>query len=224
MDREKLFEAYLKECKEHGEICGQGNPLAKILIVAKEPHDPELQGKELMDYISKKWERCRINNPERRKDLVTWGFYQELIEKVYKEEYQNNIHDKTVFDFEEYAYTTELSSEPRLRSNYSKAKKNIYKRLKHFSESDFIKDFPVVILACGGYIRNDDRVRQIDDTFCVEFTKREDISKNNWICTHYNKKDRQKQLVIHTRQLSRDVNPELLCRIAEIIREHLNIK
>lgn len=224
MDREKLFEEFLNECKAQGEICGQGNPLAKILIVAKEPHYPELRGKELMDYISDNWQRCRINNPKRRKDLITWGYYQALIEKIYKEDYQNKIHDKSVFDFEEFAYTTELSSEPRLRSNYSKAKTNIYKRLKHFSESEFIKKFPVVILACGGYIRNDDRIRQIEETFGVEFAKREDISKNNWICLHYNKRDKQKQLVIHTRQLSRDVNPELLCKMAVVIRKHLKIE
>lgn len=224
MDREKLFEAFLRECKSHGVICGQGNPLAKILIIAKEPHGQELEGDDLKKFIEDTWNHCRINNPERKKDLVTWGYYQDLIEKIYREEYETNPHDKNVFDFEEVAYTMELSSVPRLHSNYSKAKLAIIDRLKLFSESSFIKDFPVIILACGGYIRNNDKIRQIDNTFHVYFEGRVDISKNNWFCTHYNKENRKKQLVIHTRQLSRDVDSQLLYRIAEVVREHLNIK
>ncbi|MBR5029309.1 MAG: hypothetical protein IKX51_08820, partial [Bacteroidales bacterium] len=93
-----------------------------------------------------------------------------------------------------------------------------------FSESSFIKDFPVIILACGGYIRNNDKIRQIDNTFHVFFEERVDVSKNNWFCSHYNKENRKKQLVIHTRQLSRDVNPQLLCRIADVVRDYLTIK
>ena len=221
MDREKLFEAFLSECKRRGEICGQGNPLAKILIIAKEPHGLEEDSKKI---IEDNWKSCRVNNPERKKDLVTWGYYQDLIEKIYKEEYETNTHDKNVFDFEEFAYTTELSSVPRLRSNYSKAKPAIYDRLKFFSESGFIKDFPVIILACGGYIRNNDKIRQIDNTFDVYFEERKDVSKNNWFCLHYNKENRKKQFVIHTRQLSRDVDPLLLCRIADVVRDYINIK
>ena len=38
MDREELFEVFIQECKERGEICGQGNPNGNILIIGKEPY------------------------------------------------------------------------------------------------------------------------------------------------------------------------------------------
>ena len=225
MDREKLFEDFLSQCKdkERQEICGQGNPNADILIIGKEPHDSEREGEELKKYIKTNWERCRVNYHERKKELVTWGFYQDLIEMIFEEEYESKARNKNIIDFEELAYTTELSSMPRLHSNYSKSKTAIYDRLKFFSTSDFIKDFPIVILACGGYIKNNDKIRQIDDTFHVNFERRYDIAKNNWFCTHYNKENRQKQLVIHTRQLSRDVHPDLLRKIASVVREYFGM-
>jgi len=93
--------------------------------------------------------------------------------------------------------------------------------LKLFKHSDFIKSFPVIILACGGYIRNDDKVREIDDTFHVTFSKRYDYSTGNWFCTHYDDMD-PKRLVIHTRQLSNGVSYKMIDEMASVIREHLD--
>ena len=44
MDREKLFEDFLTQCKSKSreEICGQGNPNADILIIGKEPYCEEI--------------------------------------------------------------------------------------------------------------------------------------------------------------------------------------
>ena len=39
MDRTKLFEEFLAECKNRKEWSGQGNPNADILIIGKEPHN-----------------------------------------------------------------------------------------------------------------------------------------------------------------------------------------
>lgn len=39
MEREKLFEEFLKACEEKKHICGQGNPNADILIIGKESTD-----------------------------------------------------------------------------------------------------------------------------------------------------------------------------------------
>ena len=90
-----------------------------------------------------------------------------------------------------------------------------------FKNSDYIKSFPVIILACGGYIINDDKVREIDNTFHVTFSERFNFSKGNWFCTHYDDKN-PNRLVIHTRQLSNGVSYEMIDKkMAPIIRDHL---
>ena len=39
MNREKLYEKFLEDCKNRKERCGQGNTNADILIIGKEPHN-----------------------------------------------------------------------------------------------------------------------------------------------------------------------------------------
>ena len=217
MDREKLFEEFINECeKEPLTLCGQGNPNADILIIGKESTD--ISEKSLVQNI----ERCRNKmerdaprpiNPKNK----TWANYQYLLDEIYQR--KSDYDDK--WDFEKYAFTTELSSTPRKNSKYSEAKSSIQDRLRFFEKSKFIQDFPVIVLACGGYIRNNDKVREIDDTFHVTFSKRYDYSTGNWFCTHYDDTN-PKRLVIHTRQLSNGVSYEMIDKMASVIRDHLD--
>ena len=94
--------------------------------------------------------------------------------------------------------------------------------MRFFEKSKFIQDFPVIILACGGYIKNDDKVREIDNTFHVEFSQEygKKESKNRF-WTHIDKKDPRK-LVIHTRQFSNGISKDLIKEMASVIREHLS--
>ena len=125
-------------------------------------------------------------------------------------------------DFEKYAYTTELSSVPRKQSNYSNAKSSIQDRLRFFKESKFIQDFPVIILACGGYIKNDDKVREIDNTFHVEFCREYGSKESkNRFWTHVDDKNAPTKLVIHTRQLSNGVSKDLIKEMSKVIRVYL---
>jgi len=216
MDREKLFEEFINECeKEPLTLCGQGNPNADFLIIGKESTD--ISEKSLVQNI----ERCRNKmerdaprpiNPKNK----TWANYQYLLDEIYQR--KSDLDDK--WDFEKYAFTTELSSTPRKNSKYSEAKSSIQDRLRFFEKSKFIQDFPVIVLACGGYIRNNDKVREIDDTFHVTFSKRYDYSTRNWFCTHYDDTI-PKRLVIHTRQLSNGVSYEMIDKMASVIRDHL---
>ena len=90
-----------------------------------------------------------------------------------------------------------------------------------FKDSDFIQDFSVIILTCGGYIKNDDKVREIDNIFHVEFCKEYGSKESkNRFWTHIDKKDPRK-LVIHTRQFSNGISKDLIKEIASVIREHL---
>jgi len=216
MDREVLFEEFINECEKNNQICGQGNPNADILIIGKESTDTR------EDALYRNIERCR-NKMERDAlrpidpNNKTWANYQNLFDNIYCR--KSEFIDK--WDFEKYAFTTELSSIPRKNSKYPEAKQFIQDRLRFFEASKFIKSFPVVILACGGYIKNDDKVREIDNTFHVEFSQEygKKESKNRF-WTHVDKND-PRRLVIHTRQLSNGVSKDLIKEMASVIREHL---
>ena len=104
--------------------------------------------------------------------------------------------------------------------------------MKIFEQSKFIQSFPVIVLACVNYIRNqgEGADRQIDNAFDVEFDgELKGWHKNQkgklWFTTHHSKDKRK--LVIHTWQFSlRYVNNEdrewLIKEMANVIRDHLS--
>lgn len=224
MDREELFEKFLKECKIRRKWSGQGNPNADILIIGKEPYNADLITDEvkIQEKLQTQEDICRSGYGEAPRDAKnpTWYNYQKLIEEVYKNRREFN---PKLFDFEKYAFTTELNTTFRPKAVLdAKTRNNINERLHFFKESKFIQSFPVIILACGGYIRNNDKVREIDNTFHVEFCQEygNKESKNRF-WTHFDKNDPRK-LVIHTRQLSNWVTKEMIYKMASVIREHLD--
>lgn len=230
MDREKLFEAFLSECKRRGEICGQGNPNSNILIIGQEPfYENDTYEKDegkRIDYIKKNYDDCcdparRINIPARKGISTTWKNYQKLIDIIYPDKPK----EYSIIDFEKYAYTTELNKVPRKNRKLDKTTiDNINSRLIFFEKSEFIQSFPVIILACSGYIINQNDNRQIDKTFHVSFEngRRYDCpdSSGNWFCTHYDKKNPDR-LVIHTRQFSMYMRNDLIKEMASEINNHL---
>ena len=218
MDREKLFEKFINECaNEPLNFCGQGNPNADILIIGQESTDiceEALIRKIKLCRDKKDRDAPRPIDPKNK----TWANYQELLDEIYcrKSEYVDK------WDFEKFAFTTELSSTPRKQSNYREAKPFIKERLVFLKDSEFIQDFSVIILACGGYIKNDDKVREIDNTFHVEFCKEYGSKESkNRFWTHIDIKDPRK-LVIHTRQFSNGISKDLIKEMASVIREHLS--
>lgn len=239
MDREKLFEEFIKVCRSNDQICGAGNPNAHILLVGQEHYAKKRidDDKQWKDYLEENYGYCSVdNNPWIKKDendnrwrnyqnpSKTWYYYQQLINKALPK--RLNRSGRELRDFEFDAFTTELNNEAKPSSivngkeEREKLRERIEARLKVFKHSDFIKSFPVIILACGGYIRNNEKVREIDDTFHVTFLERLDFSKGNWFCTHYDDPN-QNCLVIHTRQLSNGVSGKMIDKMASIIRGHL---
>lgn len=215
MDREKLFEKFLEDCKNRKEWCGQGNPHADILIIGQESTDisEEALIRNIMLCRDKKDRDAPRPIDSKNK---TWANYQELLDEIY---FRKSEYNK--WDFEKFAFTTELSSTPRKQHNYKEAKPSIKERIVFFKDSDFIQDFSVIILACGGYIKNDDKVREIDNIFHVEFCKEYGSKESkNRFWTHIDKKDPRK-LVIHTRQFSNGISKDLIKEMASVIREHL---
>lgn len=261
MDREKLFEEFIDECEKRREICGIGNPYSKILLVGQEFYSPQPR-ESFDDILEENYDYCRylvkgnlpyktydgheickiyikergsrdINGKYKKNN--TWCNYQTLINKILNKP----TYVKGKLDFEQFAFTTELSSVPKPTSRpkdkveREQVLARVSKRLELFRKSKFIQDFPVVILACGWYIYNhgEGMDRQIDNTFGVKYGDKDgglngeykNASGKKWFYTHYSTNPAVKKLVIHTGQVSQ-YDGELWDRIAEIIREYLNIK
>lgn len=230
MDREELFEKFIEACEINKQVCGQGEYRANILLIGQEPYcNEEIEGEKLTDYLSNNYSKCRNHSccyiHESKGQSPTWKNYQKLIDLIYQDKPKNN----DILDFEPYAFTTELNSIPRPHKVLdSQTKENIKKRLILFEESRFIQSFPVIILACGDYIRNNIKVREIDDTFHVEFCQEYGSKESkNRFWTHFDDKNDPRKLVIHTRQFSLGyMKPEdrewLIENMAEVIRGHLD--
>lgn len=228
MDRTKLFEEFLVECKNRKEWSGQGNPNADILIIGKEPHNDNLitDEEEIKRRLQEQEDHCRSGvwgtasrDPKNR----TWCNYQMLIENVYGPQRKFN---SGLFDFEKCAFTTEMNTIFRPKAVLdAETKNNINKRLRFFKDSEFIKSFPVTILACNNFISNDkERGFLINNTFGVKFDGKEkgehkEKARGHWFFTHHS--DNGEKLVIHTRQLSFLFNYSLIEHMANEIKVHL---
>ena len=227
MDREELFEKFLKECKIRRKWSGQGNPNADILIIGKEPYNADLITDEvkIQEKLQTQEDICRSGYGEAPRDAKnpTWYNYQKLIEEVYKNRREFN---PKLFDFEKYAFTTELNTTFRPKAVLdAKTRNNINERLLFFKESKFIKSFPVIVLACNNFISNDKkRGFLINNTFGVKYDgdsrgKHKDYTRGHWFFTHHS--DNGEKLVIHTRQLSFLFDVSFIKDMAEVIRDHL---
>ena len=234
MDREKLFDEYIEECKKRKEWCGQGNPNANILIIGKEPYNNYLitnQG-EIQRKLQFQYNLCRNRNYGKggRDNNSTWRNYQKLIEQIFPKK----IFNPKVFSFEKCAFTTELNTVFRPKAVLDEeTTKNINKRLAFFKDSSFINRFPVIVLACGNFISNDEESGfLINNTFDVRYDiekdstgkpkgeHKEKYKSGHWFYTHHS--ENGKKLVIHTRQLSNLRDYQLIDDMATVIKEHLD--
>lgn len=233
-EREIQFRAYIDACKRKNksEYVGLGNPYAKILIIGQEP----AQNGNADEHIKKNIDDITacLNNGDlhllyyqsrfyNRKDKNgnrilnrTWNAYQKLIDYIRPPE-KRYMHPKNT-DFCMDAFTTELNNTVSLRQAPERKL-----RIETLRESDFIKGFPVIILACGPYIHNIAGDRQIDDTFGVTFDGHPEgdyVYNTKKFFTHHSYPDR-KRLVIHTIQLSQ-YSENLLRGMADVIKDHLD--
>ena len=231
MNREKLFEEYFRECRiKPKQFCGQGEKNSDILIVGKESTQVTVAENHA---LCEREKGCGVFRDEDKKN-DTWCNYQTLIDYVYEGIKPHKPERK--WDFEKYAFTTELNPRESKRTSHpdKKTRDAISERLKLFQRSEFIQTFPVVILACSNYIVNQGvgEERQIDTTFGVKYYPHKEtpawFTPYNWFYIHrgeYNYHGETiKKLVIHTRNLSQNLKRELLPSMAQVIRDHLDIK
>lgn len=225
------FKEFVKNGQSSPYYVGTGNPNANILFIGKESaiSDDNIESKKWYHKNASDWGKhiadntCEIlsypitEDHEFRKEKSwgknTWSKYQKLTNHIFNKE-EKPYH----VDFLVNVFTTEINDCPS--KNTSTANKNkLNERKLLFKESDFIQNFPVIVLACSNYIRNNNEVREIDEMFNVEYSDGKTYTKTNWFFSHYN--DDNTKLVIHTRQLSANVKPILSKDMGEVIREHL---
>lgn len=215
---------------------GIGNPNAKILFVGKEPaiDKNNEQGLAYHSQNGNFWNDKISNNEvdiyeydvdadhvfrvEKSWGKNTWSKYQQLTDLIMEKDTRPNY-----IDFLKVVFTTELNNAPS-KTTQAAEKESLNERKTFFKNSQFIQDFPIVVLACSDYIQNNDKVREIDEVFGVEYVPAQharEYSSGNWYFPHYNQ-DKTK-LVIHTRQLSANVDAILLEDIAKEIKAFLDM-
>lgn len=162
----------------------------------------------------------RINNPlfafkgaEIKEEGKTWRKYQKLHDFIYNKE-ENSAESKYVHNFQERLFITEMSDAPSKTTGKASRRELFKKSLLHrkntFFKSDFIQNFPVVILACSDYITGN----EIEEIFKVKFEEQK--GENQFFWTHYN--EHRSKLVIHTRQLSGYISNKLLLDVANEVK------
>ncbi|MDR0229869.1 MAG: hypothetical protein LBI72_12525 [Flavobacteriaceae bacterium] len=229
-----MFKTSFKEFVNHGcnkdFFIGTGNPNASILLVGRESAiDPnDSFGMNQYSANARTWQNhCDNNTCEVLEYIVqqgdslskgwgsnTWSKYQKLLDLVR----QKSTHRKV--DFLRYAFTTEINDAPSLRTSMA-LKDSLKQRKELFKNTDFIQEFPIVILACSNYFVNSGDTMEINNVFGVEYANICKIyTKYNWFYVHYNS-DKTK-MVIHTRNLNSNVKSELLEDLAILIKDHLN--
>lgn len=245
MEYTDSFKQLVNAClsPDKNKYVGWGNPNAKILMIGKEAASL----KDDYDYLNNAdcWKKHiesstlpanmlinlnqysgddeKILSLRRNWGVNTWSKYQKINDLIFNCG-TDGFKNKCV-TFLEKMFTTEINDSPSFRTSIAD-KSEMDERKKIFKESDFIQNFPVIILACSDYIQNSETMREIDYLFNVTYDGDDKNGKffftpHNWFYTHHNL-DRSK-LVIHTRQLSANVRTDMLEEMAKVIRKHLNL-
>ncbi|SFI85666.1 hypothetical protein [Myroides guanonis] len=149
----------------------------------------------------------------------TWRFYQKLIDAIYHDDVESSH-----INFHEYSFISELNQITAPYANKIPKKDRLVsiEKRKPLFEENFFQQFPIVIVAAGHYIRDFDI--NLCKLFKVEYDEQasKEFSeglKNNWINVHYNRKGESPKLLIHTNQLSVNIEKELIKRLGEITKK-----
>ncbi len=192
----KEFNSLIDQSIEHKQYVGLGNPNAKILFVGKEA------GLEIgTEMFHGSAESCKENDyslryiPEEKKIrsyIHTWQKYQKLYElilsnlNIKETEAKKDDYEIT---FVENVFTTELSNLPAPNANQAKTHKNfkpeLEKRKKYFWKSEFIKNFPIVIIAASDKKYIETYKGEVCELFGVNFHELLICEKSGKIWIHY---------------------------------------
>lgn len=127
--------------------------------------------------------------------------------------------------FVENVFTTELSALPAKNTNDAKKqikfKEELEKRKEVFFKSDFIQNFPIVIIFASDSKYIETYPGEVQNLFNVNFVREEIIEKHKlWL--HSSKNEGKPKLLIHTRQLTNSISTGLIESLAKIIAKFIN--
>jgi hypothetical protein len=226
-----LIEATIDDCIRNNQYFGLGNPNAKILFIGKEAGRPI--GSDSIHGSGESWRKYDYSKRFQAEGNLkhgrhTWQKYQKLYETIkYKLQIEDEFKKGNPYEitFVEEIFTTEISNlhaptsrEAKHNANFGE---NLKKRKDEFWKSEFIKRFPVVLIAALDNKYIETYTGEVCEIFDVEFTKLEltEKSENIWIHFATDKNALFPKLVIHTRQLTNGASNNLLDKIADIIKD-----
>lgn len=228
---------------EEFKYIGTGNPNADILIIGKETSinkvDADQYKREMLNNFHD-WKTMSIYNPSEVKNYFengdysplypykgqifnidngknkgtsrTWYNYQKLYNLICYKPDNSNI------DFHENIFITEVNSTPSRRTKDANTS-SICERKDTLLKSEFINDFPIVIISGVGYFEISETRNETEEIFNVKFKTKEIADEREkqpyWI--HWSEDG--SKLLINTYQLSIGISDNLLSEIAEVIRK-----
>ena len=222
MEYSNEFKDLIARIEQTKDFIGYGNPNAKILIIGKEEAlDIEEEcDKEIYEIaVKSNWELWKKNDsssitpdsipvwkdskdskdfnplyPWKGDELPngTWKNYQKLINCLYP---TADVGKMTTFH--QYAFITEFNDLPSKKSKRKdpEVQQRITHRCKNVLNHPFYKSFPIVIAACGHYVK--DYNINLEDIFNQKYIEPESvkIKTGEWINIH--RKDNPLAELIH---------------------------
>lgn len=231
------FEELLKICQKNSQYVGLGNPNAKILFVGKEA--ALKVGTEHTDGSADSFKNNDYSisfkpniDFEKEKKLLnyrhTWQKYQKLYELIFQKlAVEIKSKEKYEITFVENVFTTELSDLAALNTKTAKKNKdfevNLSFRKKVFWKSNFIKQFPIVVIFASDNKYIETTKGEVCELFGVNFSHHLKCEKLGNIWVHFSKKENEiyPKLVVHTRQLTNGASNDLIDKIASIITDFI---
>lgn len=144
--------------------------------------------------------------------MTTWYNYQKLIDKIraIDSNHPGRTKDDEI-DFLKDCFITEFSGICSLYSKKSpEVTESIKNRTTNLLNHPFFKSFPIIIIACGHYVRQYKDIIDLQKLFEVKWDERTIEVENNW----YNLHKGNNKILIHTNQLSMNISNQLLDEIA----------
>lgn len=242
MEKRELFLQMLKNAnKSNINYIGTGNPLAQILIIAKEPSldQNRIEDKVHIDLLSKNlklWQRDKYKTldeiPYRGEFSPMYPYKGQEFKKIndlknnwgtsvtwmnYQKLHNHIFKSNGAIDFHENIFITDLNSSPSPKTQNANID-TVEARKQFISESNYFQSFPIVILDGVGYFNVSKEHNEIEHIFKVNFIKKigED-SQPIWL--HIGKQ--KPKLVINTYQMSRNVSHLRLENMGCLIKEFI---
>ncbi len=225
-----FFENLLNKIEEKQYI-GLGNPDAKILFIGKEAgaeFETNIFHGGVKSWKEKEFDYSKKYIPEKKKlrNLNhTWQRYQKLYDCIIsnleiKKEFEKK--DKYEINFVENVFTTELSNLHAPNTKVAKEQENFEKELKirknEYFQSDFIKQFPIIIIFASDKKYIETYSGEVCKLFNVKFEKIHNETAKDKIWIHSEiENEKNPRILIHTRQLTNRITEELIPNICDLI-------